>query len=67
MDVDLDPDRAGGDAVEGEGLRGGEHGDHAREPNPTRGARNVPESKNLWSKRRVAGGEGEIGAYGQRR
>ena len=38
MDVDLDPHRAGGDAVEGECLRRGEHGNDAREPNPTRGA-----------------------------
>ena len=65
MDIDLDPDRAGGDAVEGEGLRRGEHGNHAREPNPTRGALNVPELKTLWSERRFAGGEGEFRSYGR--
>jgi hypothetical protein len=47
VDVDLDPNRAGGDAVEGECLRRGEHEDHAREPNPTRGALNAPELKTL--------------------
>ena len=31
VDVDLDPDRAGGDAVEGEGPGRGEHGDDATE------------------------------------
>ena len=44
VDVDLDPDRAGGDAVEGEGSGGGEHGSHARRPRFARGARIVRNS-----------------------
>jgi hypothetical protein len=35
VDVDLDPDRAGGDAVEGEGSGRGEHGNDATEADPT--------------------------------
>ena len=35
VDVDLDPDRAGGDAVEGEGSGRGEHGKDATERSPT--------------------------------
>ena len=37
VDVDLDPDRAGDDAVEGEGSGGGEHAPDAREEMRTRG------------------------------
>ncbi len=54
VDVDLDPDRAGGDAVEGECLRRGEHGNHAREPNPTRGAQGRTEQRHLVDGRRAA-------------
>ena len=39
MDVDLDPDRPGRDPVEGEGLRGGEHGADGRRPRRTGCAR----------------------------
>ncbi len=38
MDVDLDPHGPSRDAVEGECLRRGEHGNDAMEANPTRGA-----------------------------
>jgi putative endonuclease len=44
MDVDLNPDRASRDAVEGECLRRGEHGGDARSPNPTCGAPDVRDS-----------------------
>jgi hypothetical protein len=65
MNVNLDPDRAGGDAIERECLRRSEHGDHAREPNPTRGAANVPELKTSWSERRFTDSEDEFEPYGR--
>ena len=44
MDVDLDPDRAGEDAVEGEGPGRGEHGDDATEANSRRWLRTSAKS-----------------------
>jgi hypothetical protein len=48
MDVDLDPDRAGGDAVEGEGSGRGEHGEDATEAGPTRYAQTAKLLSRGW-------------------
>jgi putative endonuclease len=47
MDVDLDPNRAGEDPVEGERLRRGEHGNDAMEANPSCGAQLLAGSGSL--------------------
>ncbi len=63
VDVDLDPDGPGRDAVEGEGLRRGEHGEDAKEVNPTRGAHLFVGQGQLCHGRRAAARIGVDGAY----